>query len=453
MGRRPFSPAKWLAFVVPLIVVVFVASHVLSVSAAGDLRGHAGRIERLGRRSQALSLVRGDLHRMGMSLGQAEQGDRFDRSRFDALRASMDANLLRLRIQTEPAEREQSALERDVEQDVRRAEETMERVATLLDAGDVRGATQIPSRKAVFDAEGTIERLTARQLEDAERESERIEDTDGRIKRVSTVLDGVAAGFASVLLVLAVNAARRHARLSEQASRLAEERAAELEIFAGRVAHDLRNPLANIALRAESGQKRFADQPNVVDEFARTANTADRMDRIIDGLLAFARAGGHPETNPSSVVCNVLSEVANDFVVEAERAHVELVVEPCPATFVACPEGPLSSIVGNLMRNAIKFVVDGPTSERRVVVRTALVGDRVRIQVEDTGPGIPTGMEQTIFEPFVRAPMSRARPGLGLGLATVKRLVEAYRGTVTVRSGAAGLGTCFEVELPTATEA
>lgn len=438
----------------PLIILVFVASHVLSVSAAGDLRGHAARIDCIGRRSQVLSLVRGDLHRMGMSLGQAEQGEPFDRPRFDAFHASAESNLVRLRELTRPAERDQFALEQDVEHDVRRAENTMEHAAKLLDAGDVRGAAQLPTRRAVFDAEGTIEQLTARQLQDAEVESERIEDTDERIKHFSTVLDGIAAAFAIALLALAVNAARRHTRLSERASQLAEERAAELEVFAGRVAHDLRNPLSNIALRAESGKKRFAEQAPVADEFAKTANTAARMNRIIDGLLVFARAGGRPEANSNSVVCEVLAEVVSDVAVEAEREQVELVVEPCAAASVACPEGPLSSIVGNLMRNAIKFVVDGPTPERRVVLRSKTFGDRVRIEVEDTGPGIPDGMERAIFEPFVRARpqgTNGAHPGLGLGLATVKRLVEAYRGTVTVRAGDSGVGACFAVELPTAT--
>lgn len=388
-----------------------------------------------------------------MSLGQAEQGDPFDRPRFDGFHASAESNLARLRELTRPAERDQFALEQDVERDVHRAEDMMERAAKLLDAGDLRGATQLPTRRAVFEAEETIERLTAQQLHDAEEESERIEDTDERIKHFSTVLDGVAAAFAIALLALAVNAARRHTRLTERTNQLAEERAAELEVFAGRVAHDLRNPLSNIALRAESGRKRFAEQAPVADEFAKTANTAARMNRIIDGLLVFARAGGRPEANPKSVVCEVLAEVVSDVVVEAERADVELVVEPCSAASVACPDGPLSSIVGNLIRNAIKFVGDGPTPERRVVLRSKTVGDRVRIEVEDTGPGVPDGMERAIFEPFVRAPTHGTHPGLGLGLATVKRLVEAYRGTVTVRAGASGVGACFAVELPTATMA
>src|SRR5204862_3116829 len=99
-------------------------------------------------------------------------------------------------------------------------------------------------------------------------------------------------------------------------------------------------------------------------------------------------------------------------------------------------------------RNAIKYVGEGP--DRRVAVRARRVDGVVRIEVEDNGPGLPEGLGARSFEPYVRGPGSR-EPGIGLGLATVKKVTEAHGGKVDVRS-VPGRGARFGVELPTAPE-
>jgi signal transduction histidine kinase len=104
----------------------------------------------------------------------------------------------------------------------------------------------------------------------------------------------------------------------------------------------------------------------------------------------------------------------------------------------------VASIVSNLVRNALKYVGDG--AERRVLVRAWPAGRCVRLEVEDNGPGLPEGLAARVFEPYVRGPRERA-PGIGLGLATVKKITEAHGGRVDVRS-APGLGCRFGVELP-----
>jgi len=72
----------------------------------------------------------------------------------------------------------------------------------------------------------------------------------------------------------------------------------------------------------------------------------------------------------------------------------------------------------------------------------------VRLSVQDSGPGLPAGMEQAVFAPYVRAPGTHA-PGIGLGLATVKRIVESRRGRVGVWSDPRK-GATFWVDLPLA---
>jgi signal transduction histidine kinase len=100
--------------------------------------------------------------------------------------------------------------------------------------------------------------------------------------------------------------------------------------------------------------------------------------------------------------------------------------------------------VGNLIANAIKYM-PGDRPERLVSIRGTDTPLGVHVEVSDTGPGLPNEVQESIFDPYVRADASR--PGLGLGLATVKRLVQSHRGRVGVRSKV-GEGSVFWFELP-----
>ena len=123
--------------------------------------------------------------------------------------------------------------------------------------------------------------------------------------------------------------------------------------------------------------------------------------------------------------------------------HAELRIEETPDVAVACSPGVLLSVLGNLLRNGLKYLGDAET--REVLLRVRQRRGRVLFEVEDTGPGIPPSLGMRIFEPYIRGPNTGA-PGIGLGLATVKRLVESHGGTLGVRSGARG-GALFWFEL------
>jgi signal transduction histidine kinase len=118
-------------------------------------------------------------------------------------------------------------------------------------------------------------------------------------------------------------------------------------------------------------------------------------------------------------------------------------VEPVPQCTVACSPGILLSLLGNLLRNAIKYL--GESTRREITLRVRRRRGRVVFEVEDTGPGIPPTLGARIFEPYVRGP-NTGMPGIGLGLATVKRLVESHGGTVGVKAGSQG-GALFWFEL------
>ncbi len=162
-------------------------------------------------------------------------------------------------------------------------------------------------------------------------------------------------------------------------------------------------------------------------------------------LLEFARSGAHPGTIEPSSLDRVLQGVREDLSPVAEEAGVELRFEGAPAVKVACPEAAVTVVLQNLIRNAIKYIGDG--ARKQVVTRAALIPGAVHLEVQDTGPGLPDGLAQRVFEPYVRAPGVEQMPGIGLGLATVKRIVEAHGGKVGVLSQP-GKGAAFWVDLP-----
>jgi signal transduction histidine kinase len=130
----------------------------------------------------------------------------------------------------------------------------------------------------------------------------------------------------------------------------------------------------------------------------------------------------------------------------AERSGVEVVTGDIPPLTVVCTAGIVTSVLSNLVQNAIRYTAG--SEHPRVELRVLEEKDCARIEVEDSGPGISEEDRIVVFEPYVRR--STAGPGgLGLGLATVKRLVEAHRGNVGVESYP-GRGATFWFTLPVA---
>jgi signal transduction histidine kinase len=251
----------------------------------------------------------------------------------------------------------------------------------------------------------------------------------------------IAMGGAIVVLRLM----REHAALVERQRELHRERATELESFAGRVAHDILSPLGTVAF-ALSLATQQSDRSARHRLLSRGTAAVDRIKKLVDGLLDFARAGGRPPEGAQADLDATIADLVAELEPTAAAAGAELSVERDGAHVVACNPGVLTSLVANLARNAIKYLGDRPV--RHVEIRAQDLGRSVRVEVADTGPGLPPEIEKRVFEPYVRAP-NASQPGVGLGLATVKRLAEAHGGKVGVES-VPGSGSTFWFELPKA---
>lgn len=272
---------------------------------------------------------------------------------------------------------------------------------------------------------------------------------DVRSVRVATLrtvigLDGVASLIALVAFVVAYRAARSHDRLLSEHTALLSARVRELDCFAGRVAHDVVSPLGTVAtgLSLVSRSTDSTGQRHI----ERSQRAVRRVQQLVDDLLTFARSGARPDPAASCSSDAVLKSVLADSQDAAVDAGIQLVVEADEDLQVQCSAGVLTSIVQNLVRNAIKYM--GARADRRIVVCMKRVGSMARLEVEDTGPGIPADLQSAIFQAFVRGP-HEVVGGTGLGLATVKRLAESHGGSVGLQS-TAGVGSVFRVELPLA---
>ena len=245
-----------------------------------------------------------------------------------------------------------------------------------------------------------------------------------------------------------------------QAQRARVQVLADLDLvkmeFFQNVSHELRTPLTLLLAPLRD----VLDVPDAVrpDHRGRVetaVRAGERLRRIVDALLDFAQSEAGtlvPNRQPVDLA-RLTSETASMFRSAAERAGLRFeVIVPSPPLIVAADAGMWSTIVTNLIANAVKFTADGAiTIELRQNRRHAdgaadEVGDVV-LTVTDTGVGVPPEEQVRVFERFFRARTSLG--GAGIGLALVSDLVHAHDGQVALAS-TPNIGTTLTVSIPLA---
>jgi len=222
--------------------------------------------------------------------------------------------------------------------------------------------------------------------------------------------------------------------------------------FIAMVAHELKSPLAailnyvNIILTGM-----FDQEPAKIHEMlARSKIRGEALlDLIRDLLYLNQREAGKIEKSLERLeLKEVLAAQLDFFKVQAERARVQLKLEAGGESFpVLADRKDLDRIFMNLISNGIKY----NRENGELAVHVAAANGSVRVEVSDTGIGISPEDLKGLFQDFhrVKSPQTAAIPGTGLGLATVKRVVTACGGKVSVRSEP-GRGSTFTVTLPRA---
>ena len=237
------------------------------------------------------------------------------------------------------------------------------------------------------------------------------------------------------------------ASLNALLERLDEALAAQRR-FTADAAHELRTPLAALALQVGEAE-RATDPP------ARAAAINDlklgvaRTSRLVEQLLTMARL--EPEGLSRNLTRVELGSLANDAIIAraplAEARGIDLGRTGTADVAVQGDAANLATLLANLLDNALRHTPSGG----RIDVAISDEGEQVVLSVSDTGPGIPVDARERVFERFHREPGpddAALGTGSGLGLSIVRRIAEAHGATVSLDAGPDGKGLVVRVRFP-----
>lgn len=446
MGGAAFksvASAKLLVGVMVAVVVAFVAA--TTVSQYVESRSAKQTEDIVGNAMpsiQELALVRGELRNIDRLISRRHPGDHVSSEIVEA-RRNIDAALASyVALPFFPGEQDMYAPVLNL---LRQFDRELVGVDTGLDDAALKQC-----RDTLGMIDQVLQRIVTYDAAQGQRLGLSIAEARSRSRALVWLLDSGSVLLAAGALALALRQRHRAIRVIEEDRAAAERQLSELRVqvdelghFAGRVAHDIRSPLQTALLAMETVRDGADGGETAQRALGRGTAALQRMTVLVDGLLKFARAGGKPTEGATADVRDVVEGLVAGMTGEAKARRIELAADVPPLAQVACSTGVLTSIVENLARNAIRHM--GEAVERRVDIRAYEVGAYWRIEVRDTGPGIPPGQERRIFEPHVQ--LGGGSGGIGLGLATVDRLVHAHGGNVGVISPP-GHGSVFWVELP-----
>ncbi len=271
----------------------------------------------------------------------------------------------------------------------------------------------------------------------------------------------VGPGEIGVLAERIDEMAKRISERSELSAALARgDRLASVGVMSAQVAHEINNPLTTVLGYAKL---LLEDKPEGHPDRAGLeliASEAERMKKIVGGLLEYARTPRQSERGlPSSGATPpehadptaVCGHVAALLEPQLRRARARLAIEVTSKSPIAIEGHALQQILVNLVQNAAQAMIEAHTEGGAITIaaRPAPGGIATQITVADNGPGVPAKHRARVFDPFFTT--KAAGVGTGLGLAVCKHLVATAGGSIELGDGPDGRGVEFRVVLPNAT--
>ncbi|RQG93271.1 PAS domain S-box protein [Natrarchaeobius halalkaliphilus] len=210
-----------------------------------------------------------------------------------------------------------------------------------------------------------------------------------------------------------------------------EESNERLEQFAYAASHDLQEPLRMVTSYLQLIENRYADAlDDDGEEFIEFAvDGATRMQKMIDGLLEYARVDTRGNPFEPVELNAILEDVLEDLRVQIDEADAEIRADDLPR--VDGDASQLRQVFQNLLQNAIEYSGDEPP---RVEIAAERTGDRWTVSIRDEGIGIDPDETERIFEVFQRLQSTEESEGTGIGLALCQRIVERHGGDIWVDS-------------------
>ncbi len=211
--------------------------------------------------------------------------------------------------------------------------------------------------------------------------------------------------------------------------------------FIAAASHDLRQPLQTLNLLNRAAQRQAGSNIAVTALLERQQLALDSMAALLASVLDISKLdSGAVESRPTTCpIDRIFARLRSDFEPQAAEKGIELAIERSAETAFTDAEL-LRRLLANLVSNAIRYTLVG---EVRVSCTTR--GDKLHIEIRDTGIGIPVDQLERVFEEFYQVDRGTQRPeGLGLGLSIVRRLANLLRCDIKLES-ALGKGTTFRV--------
>jgi len=216
------------------------------------------------------------------------------------------------------------------------------------------------------------------------------------------------------------------------------------------ISHELRSPLARLSLALDLAKRRLGEG---VPEHRRMDREVQRLNELIEQLLTLARLQAQSKEPEAETVDvrDLVYEVAADAGFEAEAVGRKVVVARTCDGNVQGNRALLRSALENVVRNAVRHTPESSevTIEMERVNGADPQAHRLRIGVQDHGPGVPSPALERLFDPFFRVDEGRDRKsgGVGLGLAITRQAMRAHGGTATAQNLSSG-GLLIRLELP-----
>lgn len=299
----------------------------------------------------------------------------------------------------------------------------------LSEGGHVRQLVRLGKSKSIHDLECAVRTKT------------------GEVRQVSLSADVVEMGNEPCFIVIIRDITDQ--KLAEEANRdiAHASRVAILGELTASIAHEINQPLGAILSNADAAELLLESESPPLDEVRKILtdirNDDVRASEIIHHLrLLIRKRAMHMESRDLN---QVASEVMRLMEPEARRRNVSLSSEFTTApAMVSGDRVHLQQVLINLILNGMEAMADMPETERRLLVRTATIGERrVELSVTDSGRGIPPEKLARLFDSFFTTKES----GIGLGLAIARSIIDAHRGRISAENNSDG-GATLRFDLP-----
>jgi two-component system NtrC family sensor kinase len=238
-----------------------------------------------------------------------------------------------------------------------------------------------------------------------------------------------------------LNASNEKLANAREALQQSEKLANMGQLSAG-IAHELNNPLGVITMYSNILKEEAAEDDPIREDLDLIVEQANRCKSIVGGLLNFARKN---QVNRSKTNLKEFLKHSIASVIKPENVDVEISGE-LKNPYLSIDQDQMMQVLTNLEKNAFEAMSEGGTLK----LKLSEDGDIVKINVCDTGVGIPKENMDKLFTPFFTT--KSLGKGTGLGLSLIYGIVKMHKGKITVHSNAVSengpTGTCFEIQLP-----